>query len=120
MKFKLNGAERQLEFGMKFINVLDKLYQVNYQGMQFGMGVNMAYMYLQQYNPSCIPNIIIAALSHEKDAVTVADIEKSMIEFAVENDGLEKLFEELSAELGNSPLLKATVKRFQQQAKVTE
>jgi hypothetical protein len=43
-----------------------------------------------------------------------------MIEFAVENDGLEKLFEELSAELGNSPLLKATVKRFQQQAKVTE
>jgi hypothetical protein len=120
MNFKINGVERQLEFGMKFINVLDRLYQVSYQGMQFGMGVNMAYMYLQQYNPSCIPNIVIAALSHEKNKVTTEEIEAAMVEFAIDNDGLEKLFEELSAELGNSPLLKATIKRFQQQAKTTE
>jgi hypothetical protein len=117
MKFKINGAERQLEFGMKFINVLDKLYQVNYQGMQFGMGVNMAYMYLQQYNPSCIPNIIIAALSHEKNQVTTEEIEAAMVEFAIDNDGLEKLFDGLADELGKSPLLKATIKRFQQQAR---
>ena len=120
MKLKINGQEYQLEFGMKFINELDKRYSVNYQGFQFGMGVNMAFMYLNQYNPTVIQNIIAAAIAHEKNRPTESEIEEAIVQYAIENDGLDKLFEQLQEELGKSPLLKATIKRFQQAAVVQE
>lgn len=120
MKFKINGQEYQLEFGMKFINELDKRYSVNYEGFKFGMGVNMAFMYLNQYNPTVLQNIISAAVSHEKNKPSEKKIEEAIIEYATENDGLGQLFEELIEELGKSPLLKATIKRFQEMAVVQE
>ena len=116
MKFKIDGKEYQLEFGMKFINELDKRYAVDYQGFKFGMGVNMAFMYLNQYNPTVLQNIISAAVSHEKNKPSEKKIEESIVQYAIENDGLDKLFEQLLDELGKSPLLKSTIQRFAEAA----
>lgn len=116
MKFKIDGKEYQLEFGMKFINELDKRYAVDYQGFKFGMGVNMAFMYLNQYNPTVIQNIIAAAIAHEKNRPTESEIEEAIVQYAIENDGLDKLFEQLLDELGKSPLLKSTIQRFAEAA----
>ncbi|GAA5417698.1 hypothetical protein Pryu01_02773 [Paraliobacillus ryukyuensis] len=118
MEFKINGKEYQLQFGMKCINELDKRYSVNYEGLQFGMGVNMAYMSINMMNPTALQNVILAAASHDKNRPSESEVEQAIIDYAQENNGLASLFDQLKEELGKSPLMKDTVKKFENEAKV--
>jgi tRNA U34 5-methylaminomethyl-2-thiouridine-forming methyltransferase MnmC len=112
MKFTIAGKEYDLKFGLKFIRELDKIYTVNYEGLEFGMGVNMAYMNLQQFNPTALAEVIKAAVSHESSPPKMKQIEEAVEEYAEENDGLEQLFEDVLEELGKSKVTKATIERF--------
>lgn len=120
MNFTVNGESLVLRFGMKAARELDKIYKVDYQGMQFGMGVNMALMNLQQFNPVAIQEVITAALSHLKSPPKHNQIEDSIEEYAEENDGLGDLFKELADEMGKSPTMKATIENFKKTAIVVE
>ncbi|WP_079708623.1 tail assembly chaperone [Paraliobacillus ryukyuensis] len=118
MEFKINEKDHQLSFGMKCINELDKRYSVDYQGLKFGMGVNMSYMALNMMNPTALLNIISAATAHEKNKPTDDQIEQAIVDYAEEHQGLETLFNDLKGELGKSPLMKDTIKKFENEAKV--
>ena len=54
MEFVINGKERELKFGIGFIRKLDDVYKVDYNGIEFGMGLNMANIQLQQFNPTAL------------------------------------------------------------------
>lgn len=118
MIFKINGKEYELKFGMKLARVLDQTYKIDYQGMEFGMGVNMALMNLKQMNPVAIQEVITAGLSHLTSIPKPQLIESAIENYAEENAGLEELFEELADEMGKSPTLKATIKNFKESAVV--
>lgn len=118
MEFKIADKEYQLKFGIKFIRELDKIYKVDYQGMKFGMGVNLAFMNLNQYNPTALAQVISAAVSHEQSPPKIYQVDNAIEDYALENDGLSTLFEDLLDELGKSPVAKDTLKVFKKNAKV--
>ncbi|MBN6890084.1 tail assembly chaperone [Cytobacillus horneckiae] len=118
MEFKINEKMYQLKFGIKCIRELDKFYKVDYQGMEFGMGVNLAFMNLNQYNPTALAQVITAAIAHEPSPPKIYQIDTAIEEYAVENDGLKSLFEEVLDELGKSPVAKDTLKTFKEKGKV--
>lgn len=119
MRFTILGKEYELKFGMKFIRQLDITNQVDYQGMEFGMGLHLAYMGLLQYNPVVLSDIIRAGVSHE-EKVKLKDIDAAIEDYAEEHDGLDELFEDLKEELGKSKVVKTTIKHIEQNARVQQ
>lgn len=117
MKFKIANKDYDLKFGLKFIRQLDEVYKVDYQGLEFGMGINLAFMNLNQYNPTALVEVIKAAVSHESSPPKLKQIEESVEDYADDNDGLGKLFEEFLSELGKSKVVKDTLKQFKETAK---
>lgn len=113
MKFKVAGKEYELKFGMKFVRQLDILYKIDYQGLELGAGLSMAYMGLAQYSPSVISNIIKAAVAHEEN-VKLKTIDEAVEEYAEENGDLGELFEDLKEEMGKSPVVKFTLNKMNQ------
>lgn len=113
MKFKIAGKEYELKFGMKFVRQLDILYKVDYQGLELGAGLSMAYMGLAQYSPSVISDIIKAAVAHEEN-VKLKTIDEAVEEYAEENGDLGELFEDLKEEMGKSPVVKFTLNKMNQ------
>ena len=120
MQFTIAGKEYELKFGIHFIREIDQVYKVDYQGMEFGMGVNLAFMNLLQYNPVALVEVIRAAVSHESSPPKLKKIEEAVEEYAEENDGLGELFEGLIDELGKSKVVKDTLKKFREEAVVRE
>ncbi|MBC5637853.1 tail assembly chaperone [Ornithinibacillus sp. BX22] len=118
MNFKINNKDVKLKFGLKFCRSLDEVYKVDYQGLEFGMGVNFAYMNLEQRNPVAIAEIIKAASAHV--GFSSDEIDEAVEHYAEENDGLEKLFTNLIHEMGKSQVVASTIKHFQENAKVTK
>lgn len=120
MEFAINGKKFELKFGMKFARELDKIYKVDYQGLQFGMGINMAFMGIQQKNPTTLTDVIKAAISHHDVVPSVNDIDEALEQYAEENDGFDKLFADLAEVLGKSAVVKSTIKSFQSLATLEE
>ncbi|HAM79602.1 tail assembly chaperone [Ornithinibacillus bavariensis] len=118
MEFAINGKKFELKFGMKFARELDKVFKVDYQGLQFGMGINMAFMSIQQNNPTVLTDVIKAAISHHDVVPNVKDIDEALEVYAEENDGFEQLFSDLTSALGKSPVAKSTIKKFREAAVV--
>ena len=120
MKFKIAGKEYELKFGLKFIRTLDEVYRVDYEGLEFGMGVNLAFMNLNQYSPSALAEVIKASVAHESSPPKIYQIDEAIEDYAEENDGLGELFEEVLDELGKSKVIKDTLKQFKQHAQTQE
>lgn len=119
MKFTISGKEYDLKFGMKFIRQLDLVNKIDYQGMEFGMGLHLTYMGLLQYNPIAVSDTIKAAVSHEEN-VKLKLIDEAIEDYAEENDGLDDLFEDLKEEMGKSKVVKTTLKHIEQNARVQQ
>lgn len=114
MEFKVKEKTYELKFGLAFIRQLDEKFKVNYQGMEFGMGVIQAMAGLQQYNPTTLADVLKAAATHSGKAPKQYDVDEALDEYAEENDGLEDLFKEIIEELGKSKTVKATLDKLDQ------
>ena len=114
MEFKINGKEQELKFGIGFIRKLDEVYTADMNGVKFGMGLSMAMIQLQQYNPSALSEVIRAA---SKGNVRLISIDDAIEEYAEENDGLNQLFTDVLEAVGKSKITKDTLKRMENLAK---
>jgi len=108
MLFTINGKEQELKFNIGFIRALNKVYTADMNGISFGMGLNMANVQLQQYDPSGLTEVIRAAL---KGKFKLETIDEAVELYAEENDGLGGLFEAIIEEMGKSVVVKDTMKR---------
>ena len=117
MEFVINGKERELKFGIGFIRKLDDVYKVDYNGIEFGMGLNMANVQLQQFNPTALSEVIRSAI---KGNVSQRQVDEALEEYADENDGLGSLFELVMDEMGKSTSVKDSLNRAQQLAEENE
>lgn len=108
MEFEINGKERELKFGIGFIRKLDEVYKVDYNGIEFGMGLNMANIQLQQFNPTALSEVIQAAV---RGVTSQKQVDEALEDYAEENDGLGDLFEQVIEEMGKSAIVKDSLKR---------
>ena len=117
MEFVINGKERELKFGIGFIRKLDDVYKVDYNGIEFGMGLNMANIQLQQFNPTALSEVIQAAV---RGVTSQKQVDEALEDYAEENDGLGDLFEQIIEEMGKSAIVKDSLKRVQQMVEEDE
>lgn len=89
-QIEINGKKHDLHFGIDFIREMDKRYEVNGNGVSFGMGINSAVVYLKDNNPVILEDIILAATHSAKTIPSVADIEK----WLEEQEDLDKVFDD--------------------------
>lgn len=120
MEFKIGKKNYQLKFGVKCARELDKIYKIDREGLQFGMGVNLAFAQLNMKNISTLSNVIKAAISHVDSAPNIDKVDDAVGAYAEENDGLNKLFDEIQEEMGKSPVMKETIKDFREKATTAE
>ena len=117
MEFVINGKERELKFGIGFIRKLDDVYKVDYNGIEFGMGLNMANIQLQQFNPTALVEVIHAAV---RGVTSQKQVDEALESYAEENDGLGSLFDLVIEEMGKSAIVKDSLKRASSLAEQAE
>lgn len=120
MEFKIGHKNYELKFGVKCVRELDKVYKIDREGLEFGMGVNLAFIQLQTKSISGLSDIIKAAISHIDSAPNINKVDEALEVYADENDGFSKLFDEIKEAMGKSPVMKETLKDFQEKAKTAE
>lgn len=111
MEFIINGKERELKFGIGFVRKLDDVYKVDYNGIEFGMGLNMANIQLQQFNPTALSEVIQAAA---RGVTSRKQVDEALEDYAEKNGGLGDLFEQVIEEMGKSAIVKDSLERVQQ------
>lgn len=120
MEFKIGHKNYELKFGIKCVRELDKVYKIDRDGLEFGMGVNLSFVQLETKSVTGLSNIIKAAISHINSAPNINKVDEALEVYADENDGLSKLFDEIKEAMGKSPVMKETLKDFQEKAKISE
>lgn len=115
MKLEIAGKEHQLEFGIRFLREMDKTYTEKVDGMEFGLGMEKAGLYLTTENPLVLVDVIKAATAHDKNSPSVKEIEKA-IEAHAEEHGMDKLFADIKEALGKSTWTKNKMKQFLEKA----
>lgn len=107
-QIEINGKTYDLHFGIDFIREMDKRHEVSGNGVKFGMGIQSAVVYLQDFNPVIIADIILSATHTLKSIPSLADIETWIEE---QGDDLEKVFDDFLSALKTAPMTKLKVKK---------
>lgn len=108
-QIEINGKKYDLHFGIDFIREMDKRYEVKGNGVSFGMGIQSAVVYLQDFNPVIIADIILSATHTLKTIPSLADIETWIEE---QGDDIEKVFEDFLSALKTAPMTKLKVQKI--------
>ncbi|MGX2944221.1 tail assembly chaperone [Enterococcus alishanensis] len=111
MNLEINDKVIEVKFTIGAIEALDKIYEVQNGGAKFGMGISSSIVYLKQYNPVVLRNII-EALQAGKPKVGRSELEVWLL-----TQDIEKLCNDFMEELGKQDLTKAMVKNLNKQAK---
>jgi len=112
MILNIGNREYELRYGIKFIETLDRLYKQDLEGIEFGLGIEMAVPYLNMQRPTALMNVIKAGTAHLNSQPSNSDIETFLEELATNDiDKYEELYKEAIESMEQSPFLKSHVKR---------
>lgn len=75
MQIKINGKDYELNFGIRWVLLMNQKHNVVLNGLSQGMGINQAVVALKQYDPVGLSEIILNATWINKDRPTSADID---------------------------------------------
>lgn len=99
-----------LYFGLDFIREMDKRYAIESNiGLKFGAGMQSVLYYLEQWNPTVLVELILAATHTLKSVPSRKDLEEWLLE-----QDLEALFEHFLSSLKNSPMTGIQIKKLYQ------
>lgn len=118
MDLTIGGRDYKLQFGILFNHTLDEFYKQEVEGMQFGMGVEMAYVYLSNGNVGGVYNVIKAATDHLKQKPSNNDLASFIEETAKADKGLDKICDSLIKEMKDSPFLGFKIKKMEKEQKL--
>lgn len=108
MNVEINGKSLELSFGFKFLREIDNRLGLKVEQASIGQGVSMLPVGLESGNPVVIGEVLIAATSHLKQAITINNIDEALDEIA-ENIGLEEFGSDILTELGKRPMTRNLV-----------
>lgn len=112
MEFTVDGKVRELKFGIGFVRELDKIYCMKSDGLEYGMGLALAYPQLSAFSLSALANVIQCALPR---SIKQDKIDEAIELYAEEHDGLTELFEDLKSGLETSLITKAQVLKVKEE-----
>lgn len=114
MDFKINGVDKKLIFGVRFVADLDESEKINEKGIEFGMGLLMSQEKLKMGNYPALIKVLKFALA--KENVTEDEVADALDEYSVDND-LEVLFSKIEEELKNSNAVRTALARMEKVTK---
>lgn len=115
MKFKVNGENLELNFGVRFVAELDQTQSIDGgEGIEFGIGTMLAQQKLDMGSFEALATVIQHALYRE--SLSLDEIYDAIDEYGEEND-LDTLFEKIEGELKNSNAVRTAKARMENQQK---
>ena len=106
MQVKINGKDYELNFGIRWVLLMNQKHNITQNGLSQGMGINQAVASLSQYDPIGLSEILLNATWINKDRPTSADIDHYL-----ETDAdIKKLCDSILKEIETANATKAQVK----------
>ena len=106
MQIKINGKDYELNFGIRWVLLMNQKHNIAQNGLSQGMGINQAVASLSQYDPIGLSEILLNATWINKERPTSADIEHYL-----ETDAdIKKLCDSILKEIETANATKAQVK----------
>ena len=106
MQIKINGKDYELNFGIRWVLLMNQKHNITQNGLSQGMGINQAVASLSQYDPIGLSEILLNATWINKERPTSADIEHYL-----ETDAdIKKLCDSILKEIETANATKAQVK----------
>ena len=106
MQIKINGKNYDLNFGIRWVLLMNQEHNVALNGLSQGMGINQAVVALKQYDPVGLSEILLNATWINKDRPTSADIDHYLDTDA----DVKKLCDSILKEIETANATKAQVK----------
>lgn len=106
MQIKINGKNYDLNFGIRWVLLMNQKHNITKNGLSQGMGINQAVASLKQYDPVGLSEILLNATWINKNRPTSADIDHYL-----DTDGdIKKLCDSILKEIEVANATKAQVK----------
>src|SRR5699024_2078610 len=106
MQIKINGKTYELNFGIRWVLLMNQKHNIAQNGLSQGMGINQAVASLSQYDPIGLSEILLNATWINKERPTSADIEHYL-----ETDAdVKKLCDSILKEIETANATKAQAK----------
>lgn len=106
MQIKINGKAYELNFGIRWVLLMNQNHNITQNGLSQGMGINQAVASLSQYDPIGLSEILLNATWINKERPTSADIDHYL-----ETDAdIKKLCDSILKEIETANATKAQVK----------
>ena len=106
MQVKINGKDYELNFGIRWVLLMNQKHNITQNGLSQGMGINQAVASLSQYDPIGLSEILLNATWINKDRPTSADIDQYL-----ETDAeIKKRCDSILKEIETANATKAQVK----------
>lgn len=106
MQVKINGKDYELNFGIRWVLLMNQKHNITQNGLNQGMGINQAVASLSQYDPIGLSEILLNATWINKERPTSADIDHYL-----ETDAdIKKLCDSILKEIETANATKAQVK----------
>lgn len=106
MQVKINGKDYELNFGIRWVLLMNQKHNIAQNGLSQGMGINQAVASLSQYDPIGLSEILLNATWINKERPTSADIDHYL-----ETDAdVKKLCDSILKEIETANATKAQVK----------
>ena len=106
MQIKINGKVYDLNFGIRWVLLMNQKHNITQNGLSQGMGINQAVASLSQYDPIGLSEILLNATWINKERPTSADIDHYL-----ETDAdIKKLCDSILKEIETANATKAQVK----------
>ena len=106
MQIKINGKDYELNFGIRWVLLMNQKHNIAQNGLSQGMGINQAVASLSQYDPIGLSEILLNATWINKERPTSADIEHYL-----ETDAdVKKLCDSILKEIETANATKTQVK----------
>lgn len=106
MQIRINGKDYELNFGIRWVLLMNQKHNITQNGLSQGMGINQAVASLKQYDPVGLSEILLNAAWINKDRPTSADIDHYLDTDA----DIKKLCDSILKEIEVANATKAQVK----------
>ena len=117
MQININGKKYELNFGIRFVMLMNQKHNANSNGMTLGMGINQATVVLAQNDVVGLAEILECATWINKDRPTINQI-YAFIDNPKTN--IDKLFEQVKHELTTSNATRTQVKNMMKTMKAAQ
>lgn len=107
----INGKEQELNFGVRFVRELDKVAGISANNVSFGFGLTKTLPAIKAYDPAVLSDLIYSATFKNSPRVSRDEVD-DYIDSVTDIEELEKLFDDVAAEVNKATAIKAALKNM--------